>query len=196
MIKSLTNSSISNTQDYRSMLAGTLPSNEYLIGTTILESNTPSVTFDVSSFAGIYRHLQIVAVARSDRAGDGGDSLMIRLNGDNGNNYTRHRLVGNGSVATSAANSAVNSMYVGDIPAPTSNTAIFGASIIDILDSYSTTKNKTMRAFSGANYALPDIRLSSGLFLSTAAINSITIFANIGPNFLAGSRFSLYGVTA
>jgi hypothetical protein len=87
-------------------------------------------------------------------------------------------------------------MYVGDIPAPTSNTAIFGASIIDILDSYSTTKNKTMRAFSGANYALPDIRLSSGLFLSTAAINSITIFANIGPNFLAGSRFSLYGVTA
>jgi hypothetical protein len=79
-------------------------------------------------------------------------------------------------------------------PGNTATTGAFSGGVIDILDAYSTTKNKTMRIFcghavSGANA----IELVSGAFYNTAALASTEIYALTG-NLLAGSRFSLYGV--
>jgi hypothetical protein len=76
--------------------------------------------------------------------------------------------------------------------------SVFGAGVVDILDAFSTTKNKTVRAFSG-NYTAANnlgdrqiVHLASGVYLSTTAINSLTLYA--ANNLVAGSRFSLYGI--
>jgi hypothetical protein len=71
---------------------------------------------------------------------------------------------------------------------------VFSAGIIDILDPYSTTKNKTIRilcgqALSGANI----VELVSGAFYSTDSLTSVQIFGLTG-NLVAGTRMSLYGV--
>jgi hypothetical protein len=45
----------------------------------------------------------------------------------------------------------------------------------------------------GVSGAFSSVSLQSGLFNSTAAITSMTIFGNAG-SLVAGSRFSLYGI--
>ena len=70
----------------------------------------------------------------------------------------------------------------------------FGAGVYDILDPYSTTKNKTTRLFGGRGFVTGDhkIVLASGLWRNTASVTSIDLVAN--DNFVTGSRFSLYGI--
>jgi hypothetical protein len=196
MIKSLKTSSISNSQDHRSMLAGIVPSSEYLIDTALITTNTPSVTFDVSSFAGVYKHLQIVSLAV--QAGtDGVGTLRVRINGDsNSANYRSHYLQGNGSVVSSATITSVDYIFGGATGGQITSSLQFGASVIDILDPFSTTKNTTIRSFAGLTSSRPEssVYLNSGLYISANAVNSITVYA-LG-NMIAGSRFSIYGVTA
>jgi hypothetical protein len=109
MIKSLKTSSISNSQDHRSMLAGILPSSEYLIDSRILETTAASVTFDnLSQYAGIYKHLQICFVAKSTNTDSNWWSIMTEINGDTGSNYAFHRLVGDGSTVTSSAGASTS----------------------------------------------------------------------------------------
>jgi hypothetical protein len=92
-------------------------------------------------------------------------------------------------------------MIVSRIASANAGTNVFGAAIVDILDFASTNKNKTIKSFHGLTGGasglgdLNAVHLSSGLFLSTNAVSSITIFPNTG-NFVTGSRFSVYGVTA
>jgi len=195
MIKSLINSSISNPQDYRSMSAGVVPSNEYLISTTVLTQNEPSVTFDVSSFAGVYKHLQIVSVARSSRNTGLADAIAIRLNGDMGSNYIFHRMINDVNSVISQTFSSQTRVIVSSISQATSSSGIFGAVVTDILDPYSTTKNTTLRSLGGVTNP-NEIGFISGLYNSTLPISSITLLSWEGQNFVAGSRFSLYGVTA
>jgi hypothetical protein len=71
----------------------------------------------------------------------------------------------------------------------------FSTSVIDILDAYSSTKNKTVRILGGfADGANSRMRLGSGAWLNTASITSISITDGESQSFVAGSRFSLYGI--
>lgn len=152
-----------------------------LISTTILGSTSASVTF--SSIPTGYKHLQIRMAANSTASG----ATYWRFNSDSGNNYSQHLLYGNGSSVASGATTSTNAGYIGYT---TTGANIFPASIIDILDFASTTKNKTVRVLHGDNNA--NIMLNSGAWYSTAAITSVSLFANV--NYVAGSRFSLYGI--
>lgn len=163
-----------------------------LISSTVLGSSQTSITFDVSSFSSTYKDLQLRIIARTDRnAGD--DPINIRFNNDTGTNYSAHRLNGfattPSSDAFSSQTSIVRAGYVTD-SASTANS--FGAAIIDILDAFSTNKNKTIKSISG--YASGAIVLNSGAWYSTSAISSIKIDKYAGTNFVSGSRFSLYGL--
>lgn len=190
MIKSASRSSITNDQKYRSMSAGTVPSSEYLIETRVLDTAVPSVTFDnLSQYAGIYKHLQICLIARIDNVNTARWKLMT-FNGVGGTSYSSHGLVGNGSTIVSQNEISASSMKIGF-----TDGAQFTAAIIDILDPFNTSKNTTVRSLVGASGFAKEIQLRSGLFISTASISSITITAAV-ENFVAGSRFSLYGVTA
>jgi hypothetical protein len=199
MVKSLKNSSISNVQDYRSMLAGLVPSNEYLIDTRLLNTTTASVTFnDLGQYAGIYKHLQIVAITRDNRSTTGGNNVRVILNGDSGANYASHRLRGDGSTVTSSSLASATSMNIFASSSANDTANVFAAAAIEILDAYSTTKNKTLRCLQGVpvTTGTPAIEIRSGLWINSSIITSITFTPETTGSFVTGSRFSIYGVTA
>jgi hypothetical protein len=199
MIKSALQSSLTNDVKYRSMSAGAVPSSEYLIATTVLTQNEPSVTFDnLGQFAGVYKHLQLIASVSTSLTAGGDDQLRMRFNGDAvDTNYRAHTLYGFNNSVSSEDTQSYNRGFAGYV-ATAANANSFGAVVIDILDAFNTGKNKTSRTFSGfASGSLPIVGLYSHLWMNTAAINSITISQRNGTqNLIQNSRFSLYGVTA
>jgi hypothetical protein len=157
---------------------------------------TPTGTVTINSIPSSYTHLQLRIISKVDGSGGGYWDCLVRANGDTGSNYAFHYLSGNGSTASAFGQSSRTSMQL--IGANYENTGnVFGASVLDIHDYASTTKNKTFRVFSGVNTnagsTLDQVHLRSGLWMSTTAINSISILGN-GQNFTAGSVFSLYGI--
>jgi hypothetical protein len=160
-----------------------------LIATEILGSAQSSVTFSsLGDYSSIYKHLQIRAVTKQTTTG--GQNLRIQLNGDSGSNYAWHYLLGNGSSVSSSGGASANFAFAGNLP-HANQTSQFGAIVLDLLDPFSTTKNKTLRALNAESST--NIWLASGLYMSTSSTTSITLFSGSG-NLTAGSRFSLYGV--
>jgi hypothetical protein len=79
---------------------------------------------------------------------------------------------------------------------PTSASGLFfGSIVVDILEYANTSKLKVVRGLSGndAN-GLGGTSISSTLWNSTSAINSITFEADAGKNFIQNSQFALYGI--
>lgn len=173
-----------------SLLAGNAgydPAAMFLIE-RINPSSTGTITF--SSIPSNYKHLQVRYMANGTAAGE---SVLMRLNGDTGNNYTRHRLVGDGASASASALAPASSFYMDNSTIGTSTT-FFDSNIIDIHDYSSTTKNKTERHMVGIDRnGSGAICLASGLWMNTAAVTSLTIFVTSG-NFGTGSTFALYGM--
>lgn len=162
-----------------------------LLETTLISSNTASVTFSSLSAYSDYKHLQIRAVMRKT---DSGTSSRIRLNGDTGSNYARHRLQGNGTSVTSSGSASQTYMNFPLMPDSGMTADGFGAIVVDVLDFSSSSKNTTIRSFGG--YTVSDgqvINLDSGFWNNTAAVTSIEFSFTAG-SIEAESRFSLYGV--
>lgn len=185
---------------YDSMLAGNAaydPAATWLIQRISPSNGTSSITF--SSIPQTYQHLQIRVMAKDTySAAASGDGVFLEFNSDTASNYVTHRLVGNGSTASAGYNAARANIIIGgaSVTSGTGLTNMFGTGIIDIHDYTSTTKNKTVRSFSGvnANTSTTDyeLRLSSGLWMSTSAITSIKIIAGLTA-FASNSTFALYG---
>lgn len=195
MIKSAQQSSIQNDIKYRSMSAGNVPSNEYLISTTVLTQNEPSVTLDVSNLVNIYRHLKICAVTRTNLNG-AEDSMFVTFNGDTSSSYAWHFMFGNGtSTVYSSSGTSASGIYPFAVVGNTQAAGCFGVHLIDILDFSNINKNTTIRASVGYAGGTDRVAISSGLYNKTDAITSITLDPS-GSDWLVGSRFSVYGVTA
>jgi hypothetical protein len=193
MIKTAAQSSLLNDTRYTSMSAGAVPSTEYLIESRVLDTAVSSVTFsDLAQYAGVYKHLQLVACARSTRA-DVDSAIGVQFNGVT-SGYFWHELQGNGSAVASSALTSQTSMRMGFTTGNSSAANAFGATVLDVLDPYSTTKNKTFRALTGGTN-LNRIRLTSGSLALTNSLTEIKLL-DLFANFAIGSRFSLYGVTA
>ena len=163
-----------------------------LLATEILTSSQSSVTFaSLGTYAADYQHLQLRVVARTLRSSTG-DALLIQFNNDTGSNYARHLLSGNGSSASSEASASRSNIELFRLSGANDSTSSFGAILSDILDPFITSKNTTLRSLGGST-GDPQISLGSGAWFNTASINTIKCFA-FGGNFVAGSRFSLYGI--
>jgi hypothetical protein len=169
------------------------PTGSYeLISTTILGTATASVTFSsLGDYSSTYKHLQIRSVGKTTVSGDGAEGLVLRFNGDSGSNYARHFLQAFGSTPSSGATTSTTSVQGGILA--TNSISAFGVNVCDVVDAYSTTKNKTTRTLYGSPSALSFIGLSSGVWLNTASVTSITL-SSTGGNLNTGSRFSLYGI--
>ena len=174
--------------------AGGVAGTYELIETQILGSAASSITFSsLATYASTYKHLQIRYVARESSTGL---NTFMRLNNDSGNNYSEHQLYSDGSGIGSTATASVNKPFIGSMASSTDPTNTFGAGIVDILDAFSTTKNKTVRTSSGNS---PGVTASRYIFLrsfawySTASLTSATVYPT-SADFVAGSRFSLYGI--
>jgi hypothetical protein len=165
-----------------------------LLETYILGSSQASVVFSsLGTYSSTYKHLQIRLLGRQTLAAGGQGDIYVRFNADSSSNYARHFLSGNGSSVSSGA--TANSSYAlgGQAPYNNETTGAFGGSVIDILDAYSTTKNKTIRALGGSHSSnAPVIQLASGHWRNTNSVTSITL--SVFDIWLTGSRFSLYGI--
>ena len=159
-------------------------------------SNT-EITF--SSIPSTYKHLQIRSIYRDTKAATTRQSLFLEFNATGGTNYSVHNLRGSGSAASAGGFANYPFVTIECAGAGNNTTAnIFGASIIDIHDYGSTTKNKTVRYFSGINDntttdANQGVVIGSGAFNSTSAITSIKIICG-DTAFATGTSISLYGI--
>ena len=165
-----------------------------LIATTILGTTTADVVFDVSSLGSTYKHLQLRYAGRGSGAYfEAG--IRTRFNADTGNNYAAHFLLGNGSTVSSGLylSTSISAGLTGLISGADSTANVFYSGYVDLLDFASTSKNKTTRALSGGTGGANRIDLHSTVWMNTSAVTSWTIFPSTG-SFVAGSRFSLYGI--
>ena len=160
------------------------------IATATGTGSSGTITF--SSIVGTYKHLQVRWMGQVDGGTNGTYNTYIQLNSDSGNNYARHTLEGDGSSVTASGADSVTAPQVG-LATRNSDTAL-GVSIIDIHDYSSSTKNKTIRVFNGADRnGSGAVQLQSGLWMSTSVVTSISII-NFNGNFKTTSVFSLYGI--
>jgi hypothetical protein len=163
-----------------------------LLETTTLSTSASSVTFSGLDAYSDYKHLQIRAVMQDTSASTGLEVVGMQFNGDTTSSYSRHTLKGNGSSVVSDKTTSFGSILIVDASGRESN--VFGASVIDILDFSSASKNTTIRALTGGNGSTSGgVNLTSGGYFNTAAVTSTTLIAR-GTAFATGSRFVLIGV--
>ena len=158
-----------------------------------------SSTITFSSIPSTYTHLQIRGRLKNTSTFTGDASFTVTFNGVGGTSYAWHQLRGNGSAAAASAGSSQSSMasFYTQVSSNAAYSNRFGVFIMDIHDYSSTTKNKTMRLFAGVetNNAKTDyVSLSSGLFVNTSAISSITITESDAQNWTTTTQLSLYGI--
>jgi hypothetical protein len=162
-----------------------------LISTTTLGTASSFVTFsNLGDYSSTYKHLQIRVVARSTRT-DVDSAIGVQFNATT-SGYFWHELQGNGTSATSSASTSQSSMRLGYTTGNSSAASAFGVMVLDVLDPYSTTRNKTFRALTGGTN-LNRIRLTSGSLVLTNSVTEIKLNDNFA-NFAIGSRFSIYGI--
>jgi len=152
------------------------------LATQTLGSASATVTF--SSIPAGYTDLILVTKALGT-----GNYYLIQINGDAGTNYSRTRLVGDGTSATSSRTSSTSSLPINDL-----SSTIPDATIIQFQNYANTTTYKTF--IYRANTASASATVGVGLWRATpAAITSITLYTDTA-TFAIGSTFSLYGISA
>lgn len=152
-----------------------------------LTSSQTTVTF--SSISTAYKDLRLVYYGNSD--GYYGNAPGMRFNGDSSNAYPTVLMTGDGS---STYSSTSNFSWVNINDASYISPTLKMLCTIDIFDYSATDKHKTV--LSRAN-TTQGVNANAGRWPSTAAINSISLGIGFSStNFVAGSTFALYGVSA
>jgi hypothetical protein len=153
-----------------------------------------------TNYASTYQHLQVRMTTKSTLAsGSERQATFMRFNSDTGNNYSRHVFFSSDGAGTvgSAANASISYLELPNTPTSLSNTNGFSGSVIDILDPFETTKNKTIRSIGGymtsASAFYHKIMITGSTWYNTSAITTIRIYLDAN-SFSIGSRFSLYGM--
>jgi hypothetical protein len=165
---------------------------EYIASST--PSGTNTITF--STIPSTYKHLQIHAHSCTGRVNNTTDGAYVRYNSDSGSNYQYSYT--NASVATHSGGSqgspaGYNYLF---FHGTQQNNDGFGATILTILNYASTSVYKTgvWNGGSTNDGSYGEIAMGGGVWRSTSAINSITIYTETGSNYIAGTRFDLYGI--
>lgn len=169
------------------------PSSFESIATATGTGSSGTITF--SSIPSTYKHLQVRLLLRGS-ATSTNYSAKFQLNGDTGNNYAYHILLGDGTSVSATGSSSSGDMPIFRSASASYNTGVMGVAIADIIDYASTTKNKTVKVLTGVDNNSTTggyISLNSGLWINTAAVNSLTI--TVGANtFTTATQVALYGI--
>jgi hypothetical protein len=167
---------------------------------TVTVSSGTSASVTLSSIPQTYTHLQIRSMNVCSSASTGQSGVWMRFNSDTtsgSTNYPNHLIQGNGtSPSAGFQTSAGNVGFVTTNSTIGSN--IFAVGICDILDYTDTTKYKTHRTLNGfdgnqASTSKGQVHFTSGVWLNTAAITSITLTPQDGP-WGTYTTFALYGI--
>lgn len=161
-----------------------------LIAKTVLGSDASNVEF--TSIPSTYTDLLILASARSSRASHS-DGILIQFNGSTSNLSSRW-LWGSGSGTGSSSSASI--ALVGETAGDSATSSTFGNGEIYI-PNYAGSTNKSISAtgVSETNASVVGMSANAALWSNTAAITSIKLLPDVGPNFKSGSSFFLYGIT-
>jgi hypothetical protein len=184
---------------FSSGLATVLPGTFDLIETASVTSAVSSVTFsNLNTYATDYKHLRIVSHTL-DSATSNNTWINIRFNGDTASNYYRSNIrfsTANTGGSMVATDSVTNGALVATDENPAGGDSLYGVvAVANIADYSSTNKQKSFVSW-GSQYQSTKWtqNLWSGVWKSTSAITSITLFPDSGINFAANSRIYLYGI--
>jgi hypothetical protein len=172
-----------------SSMKGESNSYESIATVTVGSGGASSITF--SSIPSTYQHLQLRGITKHSSSST---FSAMRFNSDTASNYSAHYLDGDGATITAGAASNYDRSYFG-YAGTSSQTNIFGVSVIDILDYKDTNKFKTVRILTGVdvNGSGGYMEFSSSSWRSTSAITDINIFFSSN-NFAQYSQVALYGI--
>jgi hypothetical protein len=166
-----------------------MPSTYSLISSNVLSTAVGSVTF--SAIPSTYTDLVVRTSTRSSVAG----GVFLQINGDTSSLYSTTRLRGDGATASSGRDTGTN-LYFGLDVYDTSTANTFTSQEIYI-PNYTVAQNRAISNFlvqeNNAASTNTNIDITAGLYRSTTAITSLTIFKTSN-NFVSGSSFYLYGI--
>ena len=164
----------------------------------VLAAPAAAVTF--ANLPQNYRALALFTQARTDRPAEI-DNLNWRANGDAGARYDRSWIQRYGAALTSGEARAATQAYGGLAEAANSRANCFAPTIIFWPDYSRSDREHYSLSFS---CIVGDLSADGDLGLTfrgshwrpavLAAITSLTLRPETGPNFVAGSRFALYGI--
>ena len=167
------------------------------------ELSGSATTVTHSSIAGSYDHLHGIISARST-AGDSSGTyyyvgMLLNFNNDTGSNYSFTDIQAATSTPSTFQASSQTKIGYPPIPAGTALADTYGVTEFWIPNYANTSNYKQMFIKSvGLNYSTTDsqweIKLSAGLWASTAAITEIDFTINGGHDFKQYSTFTLYGI--
>ena len=160
-----------------------------LITRTELGSDTSSVTF--SSIPATYDHLEVTVYARTDRSAVN-DVVNMTFNTDTtASNYDHQELQGAGT--TVSANTDAANFRIGVYASSSEGANEFGIGTTTIYNYTKTDRHKHRLTVMGSSER---VLLYSRRWEDTSAINQIVLTPNVGDNFLAGSVFTLRGISS
>jgi len=168
--------------------------NSYESIATVTVGSGGSSTVSFTSIPSTYQHLQIRGIGRNTYL-DTFTSFTINFNSDTGSNYAWHYLYGDGSTALAGAATTQTVMREINFASGNLTTGVFSGFVIDALDYANTNKNKTIRILGGGDAnGSGAVNLSSGVWLNTSAVTTITLTPSNSGNFAQYSSFALYGI--
>ena len=163
-----------------------MPATYELIEAKTLGTATASVTF--SSIPQTYTDLVLVV---NHSVTTGNPSIIGRFNSDTGSNYSRTRLLGNGSGAFSAR--GVSQTSLGLATGVGSSTTREGVMICNVFNYANTTTYKTCIVRNNAASLGTEVGVT--MWSSTSAVTAFEVSVD-SSTFTVGTTFVLYGVKA
>lgn len=164
------------------------------IATYTVGSNVAS--YSVTSIPGTYTDLKVVINARSTLSPSQDSLWSITFNSDSGSNYSSTLVRGNGSAASSLAQTGATAARIGWALTAGAGSNMFSSIILDCFN-YAGSTNKTFLSTSAADWNGGGfVSRIVGLWRSTSAITSFTITDNNLANIAIGTTITLYGIKA
>ena len=130
--------------------------------------------------------------------GGSNDGFFLRFNNDSSSTYGQRYFAGDGSNTYTGTVSygLSTALYLTSITTGTYTANTFTNGDLKILNySGSTSKSVYANSVNENNSTGSWMSMVSGLWPSSSAINTVTLFSFSGSGFAANSSFSLYGIT-
>jgi hypothetical protein len=168
------------------------------ISSQVLSTTSASVVF--SSIPNTYTDLVVKINARGDAA-TAANVFYVNINGGSVQTDTRLAVIGSGGLnAASTTAGSLSSLFAMDYASATTNAF---AAVELYIPNYTLAANKPYLSVGGAENNTNPVNTGStfpqgfdaGLYGATTAVSSLTFTAIATSNFIAGSRFDLYGIT-
>lgn len=162
-----------------------------------LESSATSIDTGTGGIPATHQHLLVITKLRSDRAIVAED-CTLRFNGLSGaTDYTWAQLGAFGGAAPADTESlGTNTALYGVAACANQLANSFGAGVV-FIPSYTGAQLKNYFGFGGTGGTAAGsnaFRVVTGVCRTSGIINRIQALPGVGPNYVAGSRMTVYGI--